>query len=282
MGDPRGPWQDYGHDNDPEDGRPRHVAPRGGLPGHAGGGRTGGAGQGGHAGDALHADGYAYETYDDTCGDGYAYDTYGDGYAYEAYDDTYGDDDYSAGPAGAGHGEAGARPWSPRALAAEVAWRYRSAPLWARVTADITAATLVLALIVGTSLALRRDGAPPPAAADRAAARAALVTTTTTAPPSTTVTTGAPKERPTTTTSTTAPTTTTTTEAPTTTSTTRTRPSATTTRPTTTTTEAVSFRNCSEARAAGALPLREGDPGYGPHLDRDGDGRACEWHDRWR
>lgn len=249
MGDPRGPWQDYGHDNDPEDGRPHHLAPRGGLPGPAG--------RGGHAGDALHADGYAHETY-------------------------YAGDDYDAGPAGAGHGEAGARPWSPRALAADVAWRYRSAPLWARVTADITAATLVLALIAGASLALRRDGVPPPAAADRAATRTALVTTTTTAPPSTTVTTGAPKERPTTTTSTAAPTTTTTTEAPTTTTTTRTRPSTTPTQPTTTTTEAVSFRNCSEARAAGALPLREGDPGYGPHLDRDGDGRACEWNDRWR
>ena len=32
------------------------------------------------------------------------------------------------------------------------------------------------------------------------------------------------------------------------------------------------FRNCSEARALGAAPVRRGDPGYGPHLDRDGDG----------
>lgn len=36
------------------------------------------------------------------------------------------------------------------------------------------------------------------------------------------------------------------------------------------------FRNCSEARAAGAAPVRRGDPGYGPHLDRDGDGVGCE------
>ncbi|MDI9237780.1 excalibur calcium-binding domain-containing protein [Lysobacter sp. LF1] len=38
----------------------------------------------------------------------------------------------------------------------------------------------------------------------------------------------------------------------------------------------VGFRNCSEARAAGAAPVRRGDPGYGRHLDRDGDGVGCE------
>ena len=36
------------------------------------------------------------------------------------------------------------------------------------------------------------------------------------------------------------------------------------------------FANCSQARAAGAAPVREGDPGYGRHLDRDGDGIGCE------
>ena len=36
------------------------------------------------------------------------------------------------------------------------------------------------------------------------------------------------------------------------------------------------FRNCTEARAAGAAPVRAGDPGYGRHLDRDGDGVGCE------
>ena len=36
------------------------------------------------------------------------------------------------------------------------------------------------------------------------------------------------------------------------------------------------FANCSEARAAGAAPVRAGDPGYGRHLDRDGDGIGCE------
>jgi len=36
------------------------------------------------------------------------------------------------------------------------------------------------------------------------------------------------------------------------------------------------FRNCAAARAAGAAPVRRGQPGYGPHLDRDGDGIGCE------
>ncbi|WP_082396258.1 excalibur calcium-binding domain-containing protein [Sphingopyxis macrogoltabida] len=36
------------------------------------------------------------------------------------------------------------------------------------------------------------------------------------------------------------------------------------------------FRNCSHARAAGAAPVYAGDPGYGPHLDRDRDGVGCE------
>lgn len=36
------------------------------------------------------------------------------------------------------------------------------------------------------------------------------------------------------------------------------------------------YRNCAEVRAAGAAPLRVGEPGYARHLDRDGDGIACE------
>lgn len=36
------------------------------------------------------------------------------------------------------------------------------------------------------------------------------------------------------------------------------------------------FRNCSAARAAGAAPVKRGDPGYGAHLDRDNDGVGCE------
>ena len=36
------------------------------------------------------------------------------------------------------------------------------------------------------------------------------------------------------------------------------------------------YSTCTAARDAGAAPVRRGDPGYGPHLDRDGDGIACE------
>lgn len=36
------------------------------------------------------------------------------------------------------------------------------------------------------------------------------------------------------------------------------------------------YANCSAARAAGAAPVKRGDPGYGSHLDRDNDGVACE------
>lgn len=36
------------------------------------------------------------------------------------------------------------------------------------------------------------------------------------------------------------------------------------------------FANCAEARAAGVAPVRRGEPGYGPHLDRDGNGVGCE------
>ncbi|WP_091610784.1 thermonuclease family protein [Marinococcus luteus] len=38
----------------------------------------------------------------------------------------------------------------------------------------------------------------------------------------------------------------------------------------------VYYENCDAAREAGADPVREGDPGYGGHLDRDGDGVGCE------
>lgn len=38
----------------------------------------------------------------------------------------------------------------------------------------------------------------------------------------------------------------------------------------------VHYANCAAARAAGATPVRRGDPGYGPHLDRDNDGVGCE------
>ncbi|MER7484476.1 excalibur calcium-binding domain-containing protein [Streptomyces sp. NPDC126497] len=39
----------------------------------------------------------------------------------------------------------------------------------------------------------------------------------------------------------------------------------------------VYYENCAAARAAGAAPVRRGEPGYGSHLDRDGDGTGCDW-----
>lgn len=38
----------------------------------------------------------------------------------------------------------------------------------------------------------------------------------------------------------------------------------------------VHYKNCAEARAAGAAPIHRGQPGYRAALDRDGDGIACE------
>jgi hypothetical protein len=38
----------------------------------------------------------------------------------------------------------------------------------------------------------------------------------------------------------------------------------------------IHFQNCAAARAADVAPIREGQPGYAPHLDRDNDGLACE------
>ena len=38
----------------------------------------------------------------------------------------------------------------------------------------------------------------------------------------------------------------------------------------------VYYENCDAVRADGADPIHSGDPGYGPHLDRDGDGTGCE------
>ncbi|MGW6705283.1 excalibur calcium-binding domain-containing protein [Streptomyces sp. NPDC054956] len=38
----------------------------------------------------------------------------------------------------------------------------------------------------------------------------------------------------------------------------------------------VYYKSCAEAKAAGAAPIRRGQPGYGKHLDRDNDGIACD------
>ena len=50
--------------------------------------------------------------------------------------------------------------------------------------------------------------------------------------------------------------------------------------PATTAGPGASYPNCAAARAAGVAPLHVGDPGYGRHLDRDGDGIGCERHRR--
>ncbi|MEU6588678.1 excalibur calcium-binding domain-containing protein [Streptomyces sp. NPDC046881] len=36
-------------------------------------------------------------------------------------------------------------------------------------------------------------------------------------------------------------------------------------------------RACADARAHHDTPVLRGDPGCGPHLDRDNDGIGCEW-----
>ena len=39
---------------------------------------------------------------------------------------------------------------------------------------------------------------------------------------------------------------------------------------------ALAFQTCADARAAGYRNMHRGAPGYSDHLDRDGDGIACE------
>ncbi|WP_410993038.1 excalibur calcium-binding domain-containing protein [Bacillus cereus] len=41
-------------------------------------------------------------------------------------------------------------------------------------------------------------------------------------------------------------------------------------------TDSAYYKNCAAVRAAGKAPLHKGQPGYSSHLDRDGDGIACE------
>jgi hypothetical protein len=221
----------------------------------------GGYGANGHKTGAYEANGYdAGGYYSDE-------DDYGHSYDAEAYDEGSYDGDHEGGGVAA----------SLRAAGTAAAWRYRSAPLWARVAADVVAASLVLVLIVGVSLALRQDdGDAQPSAATRSTTTELATTTTSTAP---TTTTTAP--------TTTAPTTTTTVPPTTTTAPpvvpppTEPLPPPTTVAPTTTT-QGVRYRDCTEAWFAGALPLFEGEPGYSPRLDRDGDGEACEWDERGR
>lgn len=158
----------------------------------------------------------------------------------------------------------------------EVVWRYQSAPLWLRATLDVSALALVLTFIVAGALALQGPGPT-----DEVGAFVAPTSTPVLPAGSPT---SAPAPLDTTTSSTTTEPPTTTTVRPTTTV----APPTTPVPPpeTTTTTRRRGhhepdpdpyYENCFQARRAGALPLHLGDPGYGPHLDDDGDGIACEW-----
>jgi hypothetical protein len=316
MGDPSGPWRHRGDGDSPDDGTPRHLRsrPAGGYdlgygqrprdgrdvtdPAMAGGygvPRTPRYVDDVHGGwDRAEADTGRIPVVPDTAvprppapgapahtptptppvhaqdwpapgdvgpgGGGARYDGYGD--------DGYRDDDEDRG----GKGVAG----SVRAAAAEAAWRYRAAPLWVRISADLAAAGLVLVLIVGVSLALRQEGGPEQAASADTRPQTTTVSTTTTTVATTTTTVATTTTVPTTTTTTTEPPTTTTaapivplpTEAPTTTS-------------STSTTQPVNYRSCRDAMGEGALPLVAGEPGYHPRLDSDGDGEACDDFEDW-
>ncbi|PEL65911.1 excalibur calcium-binding domain-containing protein [Bacillus wiedmannii] len=48
------------------------------------------------------------------------------------------------------------------------------------------------------------------------------------------------------------------------------------TQPATSNNSNVTYKNCTEVKKAGKAPIHKGQPGYGSHLDRDGDGVACE------
>jgi hypothetical protein len=215
MGDPQGPWQDYGQGEGPDEHVPAHLP--------------------------------ASPPWSDGCSEGYS-DEWG-------YDD---ERDYEGS-------EAPLR----RALG-EVVWRYRSAPLWLRATVDVSAVALVVAVVVAGAMALAGSGP-----SDEVGAFVAPTSTTarpagTPAPLGATTTSSTTTEPPTTTTVPTTTVPTTTAPPPETTTTTRDRgrpdpgPQP-------------HYDNCFQAWRAGALPLRRGDPGYGPHLDDDNDGIACEW-----
>ena len=42
--------------------------------------------------------------------------------------------------------------------------------------------------------------------------------------------------------------------------------------------QSVHYEGCNEVRRLGKAPLYRGQPGYGIHMDGDGDGIACEPH----
>ena len=157
----------------------------------------------------------------------------------------------------------------------EAMWRYQSAPLWLRATLDVSAVVLLLTFVVVGAMTL--SGARP---TDEVGAFV-VPSSTTVQPGGTPTSAPVPLSTSTTTSTTTEPPRTTTTAPSTTVA-----PTTTTVPPETTTTTRrrrgdpgppPHYDNCFEAWRDGALPLYAGDPGYGPHLDDDGDGVACEW-----
>ena len=158
------------------------------------------------------------------------------------------------------------------------AWvRFRGWPRWAQIVVGVFALVIVALPFTGA------DDDPPVTAlssgdvADElpfaetttvdATTTSEQATTSTTAPPATTTTvatTAAPAPSTTAVRALVAPAST---EAPT----TSTAPA-----PPPTAAPSAYYENCTAAWNAGAAPVRTSDPGYGSHLDRDGDGIGCE------
>lgn len=144
---------------------------------------------------------------------------------------------------------------------AKAAWtRYRDLPRWGQIVSALVAVTLVATPFAGKEE--QKPVEPVGATEEQLPFATTTIRETTTTSTSTTTTS---------TSTTVAPTTAAPPPPPTTRATVRT-----TTPPPTAAPRTVYYANCTEARAAGAAPVRRGDPGYHHHLDRDGDGIGCE------
>lgn len=189
--------------------------------------------------------------------------TYGDAYddTYDGYGDDYGDEDGDWEDDDPQHLRAG---W----LIAFASW-----PAWARIGAPSAAALIVLAGLVAGGNLLGGGDSVPASATGRPVPSTSPVTRSTTTTSTTTTSS--------TTTTTTPTTTTTTTTAPPTTAAPQPPPAPPATAWPTTTEPEVHYRNCREAWEAGAAPLHEGDPGFDPAFDLNGNGLACDRWDTW-
>jgi hypothetical protein len=150
----------------------------------------------------------------------------------------------------------------------------RNWPTSARVTIGVLAFTTLLGFGAAAAAAPHEDVRAGSAVTTEAPVTTARPTTTSPAP--------APSTAPPATTPTTAPPTTVAPPAPPTTAAPPPTTAAPTPQPLVAAPEraiaapSVYYENCDAARAAGAAPVFRGDPGYGGHLDRDGDGVGCE------